>query len=175
VRFCCILKCFALQTGCFSGYDMEELLGWNRSRNIDATTPTKRCTSWQYDQSVYVSTYISAVRGDAAVGKLVHKFYVCIIPQLLQISYWILISCINCVTTKHYFIKHASKMLYVQDSVYKMSGVIFCALSKKLHSMKCSLVSISTVCKMHTDWIFKVFCVLTLTDGAGMCSSEKYW
>jgi len=66
---------------------MEELLGWNRSRNIDATTPTKRCTSWQYDQSVYVSTYISAVRGDAAVGKLVHKFYVCIIPQLLQISY----------------------------------------------------------------------------------------
>ncbi|KAK2177908.1 hypothetical protein NP493_572g01056 [Ridgeia piscesae] len=40
---------------------MEELLGWNRSRNIDATTPTKRCTSWQYDQSVYVSTYISAL------------------------------------------------------------------------------------------------------------------
>ncbi|KAK2176140.1 hypothetical protein NP493_680g00020 [Ridgeia piscesae] len=45
----------------YSGYSTKEFLRWNRSAHVDTNTPTKKCNSWQYDQSVFTSTYVSAM------------------------------------------------------------------------------------------------------------------
>ncbi|KAI0229437.1 Organic cation transporter protein [Lamellibrachia satsuma] len=45
----------------FSGYNTEDFIHWNRSTEIATKTPTKKCTSWQYDQSVFISSYVSAM------------------------------------------------------------------------------------------------------------------
>ena len=48
-------------TGCFKVYDTKDFLGCNRSKHIGRNTPRKKYTPWQYDQSVFLSSYVSTV------------------------------------------------------------------------------------------------------------------
>ncbi|KAI0242171.1 Organic cation transporter protein [Lamellibrachia satsuma] len=45
----------------YSGFDSKDFLGWNRSKHIGTNTPRKKCTSWQYDQSLFLSSYVSTM------------------------------------------------------------------------------------------------------------------
>ncbi|KAI0229440.1 Solute carrier family 22 member 4 [Lamellibrachia satsuma] len=69
----------------FSGYNTEDFIHWNRSTAISSKTPTKKCTTWQYDHSVFISSYVSAMSGDHSVNDVTEMDLVCDRASLVSV------------------------------------------------------------------------------------------